>query len=139
MDLQEQKDIYFNGRERMNPELENILKSNSTELAENPAFPKTDINGNPINFLELIAYKRFNDVVKNVKRYTNLENVTGQNGMGQLTSMLMQSFTSVVEMEKPHIEELENLAVDLVVKEMEIPDGVFQFNCKNRVFIHIVI
>ena len=130
MDLQEQKDIYFNGRERMNPELENILKSNTTELAENPAFPKTDINGNPINFLELIAYKRFNDVVKNVKRYTNLENVTGQNGMGQLTSMLMQSFTSVVEMEKPHIEELENLAVDLVVKEMEIPDGVFQFNCK---------
>ena len=130
MDLQEQKDIYFNGRERMNPELENILKSNTTELAENPAFPKTDINGNPINFLELIAYKRFNDVVKNVKRFTNLQNVTGQNGMGQLTSMLMQSFTSVVQMEKPHIEELENLAVDLVVKEMEIPDDVFNFNCK---------
>ena len=130
MDLQEQKDIYFNGRERMNPELENILKSNTTELAENPAFPKTDINGNPINFLELIAYKRFNDVVKNVKRFTNLQNVTGQNGMGQLTSMLMQSFTSVVQMEKPHIEELEILAVDLVVKEMEIPDDVFNFNCK---------
>ena len=57
MNLQEQKNIYLNGRERMDSQLQNQLQSNNTELANNPAFPKTDSNGNPINFLELIAYK----------------------------------------------------------------------------------
>jgi hypothetical protein len=128
--MQEFKDNYLNQNERMNPQLENMLKSNTTDLADNPAFPKTDANGNPINFLELIAYKRFLEVVERVKRYTNLTNVTGQAGMSRLTPMLMQGVNFIEQVEQPHKLALENLAVDLVVEEMEIPDGVFQFQCK---------
>ena len=127
--MQEFKENYLNQNERMNPQLENMLKSNTSDLAKNPAFPKTDANGNPINFLELIAYKRFLEVIEKVKRYTNLPNVTG-GGLGQLNSFLMQGVQFIQQVEAPHKLQLENLAVDLVVNEMEIPDGVFQFQCK---------
>ena len=127
--MEQFKENYQNQNERMNPQLENMLKSMQSDLANNPAFPKTDANGNPINFIELIGYKRFLDVIEKVKRYTNLQNVTG-GGLGQLSSMLMQGVQFIQQIEAPHKQELENLAVDLVVEEMEIPDGAFQFQCK---------
>ena len=127
--MEQFKENYQNQNERMNPQLENMLKSMQSDLANNPAFPKTDSNGNPINFIELIGYKRFLDVIEKVKRYTNLQNVTG-GGLGQLSSMLMQGVQFIQQIEAPHKQELENLAVDLVVEEMEIPDGAFQFQCK---------
>ena len=87
--MEQFKENYQNQNERMNPQLENMLKSMQSDLANNPAFPKTDSNGNPINFIELICYKRFLDVIEKVKRYTNLQNVTGGN-LGELSSMMMQ-------------------------------------------------
>ena len=127
--MEQFKENYQNQNERMNPQLENMLKSMQSDLANNPAFPKTDSNGNPINFIELIGYKRFLDVIEKVKRYTNLQNVTGGN-LGELSSMMMQGLQFIQQVEAPHKQELENLAVDLVVEEMEIPDGAFQFQCK---------
>lgn len=127
--MEQFKENYQNQNERMNPQLEDMLKSMQSDLANNPAFPKTDANGNPINFVELIAYKRFLDVIEKVKMYTNLQNVTG-GGLQELSSMLMQGVKFIQQVEAPHKQELENLAVDLVVEEMEIPDGAFQFQCK---------
>ena len=127
--MEQFKENYKNQNERMNPQLEDMLKSMQSDLANNPAFPKTDANGNPINFVELIAYKRFLDVIEKVKMYTNLQNVTG-GGLQELSSMLMQGVKFIQQVEAPHKQELENLAVDLVVEEMEIPDGAFQFQCK---------
>ena len=46
------------------------------------------------------------------------QNVTG-GGLGQLSSMLMQGVQFIQQVEAPHKRELENLAVDLVVEEME--------------------
>jgi len=127
MNLQEQKNIYLNGRERMDSQLQNQLQSNNIELANNPAFPKTDSNGNPINFLELIAYKRFNEVVQKIKRYTNIQNATN---LGEITSTLMRSVNNVTTAEKPNIPNLEKLSIKLVVEEMEIPDGAFNYDVK---------
>lgn len=127
MNLQEQKNIYLNGRERMDSQLQNQLQSNNTELANNPAFPKTDSNGNPINFLELIAYKRFNEVVEKIKRYTNIQNATN---LGEITSTLMRSVNNVTTAEKPNIPNLEKLSIKLVVEEMEIPEGAFNYDVK---------
>jgi len=73
--MQEFKEEYYNGRDRMNPTLENKIKTNTTDISNNPAFPKVDKNGNPINFIELLAYKRFLDVGKKVKYYTGNEYV----------------------------------------------------------------
>ena len=127
MNLQEQKNIYLNRRERMNPELETTLKNGSLDLAKNPAFPKTDSNGNPINFLELIAYKRFNEVVDNSRRYN--PNISASN-IGELTRTLMEQAYSITDIEQPHLQKLEKLAVKLIVEQMEIPNDVFQYDVK---------
>jgi len=127
MNLQEQKNIYLNSGVRMNPELENQIKSNSLDLAKNPAFPKTDASGNQINFLELIAYKRFNDVVSLVKRYNPQINPAS---IGEVSSVLMGAVRTITNAEQPHIPKLEKLAVDVVVNEMEIPDGAFLYDAK---------
>ena len=128
--MQEHKEAYLNSRERMNPELEEKLKSNTTELAKNPAFPKTDKDGNPINFLELIAYKRFNDTVAKVKQYTNVDGVSSNIGLAKLQPLMMQSVRNIIAFEKPHKQMLEKLAVDLIIEEMEIPQDAFQFDSK---------
>jgi hypothetical protein len=127
MNLQEQKNIYLNSGVRMNPELENQIKSNSLDLAKNPAFPKTDASGNQINFLELIAYKRFNDVVSLVKRYNPQINPAS---IGEVSSVLMGAVRTITNAEQRHIPKLEKLAVDVVVNEMEIPDGAFLYDAK---------
>jgi hypothetical protein len=127
MNLEEQKNIYLNSGVRMNPELENQIKSNSLDLAKNPAFPKTDASGNQINFLELIAYKRFNDVVSLVKRYNPQINPAS---IGEVSSVLMGAVRTITNAEQPHIPKLEKLAVDVVVNEMEIPEDAFLYDAK---------
>ena len=121
---------YGQGRERMNPDLENKLKTQTTSLSKNPAFPDVDKNGVPDTFEELVASKRFKDVVERVKRYTGMNDISGQNAFMQLQRALMGSVQKVMQIESENKEYLENLAVDLVIKEMGIPDGSFQFDAK---------
>ena len=121
---------YGQGRERMNPDLENKLKSQKTTLSKNPAFPDVDKNGVPDNFEELVASKRFKDVVQKVKHYTGMEDISGQNAFSQLQRALMGAVQKVMQIESQNKEYLENLAVDLVIKEMGIPEGAFQFDAK---------
>jgi hypothetical protein len=114
----------------MNPDLENKLKSQKTTLSKNPAFPDVDKNGVPDNFEELVASKRFKDVVQKVKHYTGMEDISGQNAFSQLQRALMGAVQKVMQIESQNKEYLENLAVDLVIKEMGIPEGAFQFDAK---------
>jgi hypothetical protein len=128
--MQEYKEQYYAGRERMNPDIERMITSNKTPLSDNPAFPKYDKNGMPINFIELVAYKRFLDCVNKVKYYTKLDNISGNQGMMQLQKMLMSAVKEVMDIESQHIPFLEKLAVEIVTKEMEIPNGTFLFDAK---------
>jgi hypothetical protein len=128
--MQEFKEEYYNGRDRMNPTLENKIKTNTTDISNNPAFPKVDKNGNPINFIELLAYKRFLDVVKKVKYYTGIEDISGQNGFMRLQMKLQESIIQVFEIEKKHRPFLEKLGVDLVTEEMELPKDAIKIDAK---------
>jgi hypothetical protein len=121
---------YGQGRERMNPDLENKLKQQQTSLSKNPAFPDVDKNGVPDNFEELVASKRFKDVVDKVKRYTGMTDISGQNAFMQLQRALMGAVQKVMQIESQNKEYLENLSIDLVKKEMGIPEGSFQFDAK---------
>lgn len=127
------KDIvekYANSREKINSELFNQLRTNTTDLSDNPAIPQKDVNGNPINFLEMVAYKRFLEVVERVKRNTGIQDISGQSGFMQLQRILSESAFKIFDIESTQINYLEKLSVDLVVEEMKIPDGAFQFDCK---------
>ena len=128
--MKQYKEQYYNGVERMNPYLENKIKENTTDVSKNPAFPSVDKDGNPTNFIELLAYKRFLDVVKRVKHFTGMENISGEMAFNQLQRKFAQSLFKVFEIEKQHRAVLEKLGVDLVIEEMELPEGAIKINAK---------
>lgn len=123
--LKESPIDYGDRPERMAPDIQSKIEKGETPLSDSPAFPDQDGDD---KFEELIASKRFKDVVEKVKRYTGLTNVSGQNAFMQLQMMLMQAVQKVKEIESGNEEYLENLAVDLVKKEMSLPDGAFQYD-----------
>jgi hypothetical protein len=120
---------YGEGGERMSPDIEKKLRTRNHPLGANKAFPDVDRNGIPDNFEELLASKRFKDVVQKVKDATGVENIDPRTFMS-LQPMLMQAARRIMEIESQNRETLENLAVELVVDEMGIPEDDLQFDVK---------
>ena len=120
---------YGAGRERMSPDIERKLGSQDHPLGAHQAFPDVDKDGIPDNFEELIASQRFQDVVQKVKDATGVENIDPQTFMS-LQPMLMRVAQRILQIESQNKEVLENLAVELVVGEMGIPEGDLQFDAK---------
>tara|TARA_R110002074_G_scaffold157031_1_gene313540 strand:- start:656 stop:2062 length:1407 start_codon:yes stop_codon:yes gene_type:complete len=120
---------YGDRRERMSPDIEAKLRSQEHPLGGHQAFPDVDKNGIPDNFEELMASQRFQDVVQKVKDATGVENIDPQTLMS-LQPMLMQAAQRVMEIESQNKQVLEDLAVELVVGEMGIPEGDLQFDAK---------
>ena len=121
---------YGDRPERMSPDVEGKINRGETPLSKNPAFP--DIQGGqvPQTFEQLIASKRFKDVVDKVKRYTGQENISGQNALMQLQMAMMRGVQDLFRIQANHKEYLENLAVDLVRKEMGVRPDQLQYDAK---------
>lgn len=81
------------------------------------------------NFQELLASERYKQIVQKVRQYTGL-NVPLQSNLPQLSGMMMMAHRKIVSLEQNHRRELERLAVDLVKKEMGIPEGAINFDAK---------
>jgi hypothetical protein len=114
----------------MSPDVEGKINRGETPLSKNPAFP--DIQGGqvPQTFEQLIASKRFKDVVDKVKRYTGQENISGQNALMQLQMAMMRGVQDLFTIQRNNKEYLENLAVDLVRKEMGVRPDQLQYDAK---------
>ena len=119
--------IDYEGPERMNPDIERKITSKETPYSKDfPAIPKMDRD-----YVELISSKRFKDSVEKVRRAMgDTRAIQGPNPLMSLMSTAMQSLQRVAMIQMRHKEELEQLAVDLVIKEMGIPDGAMQFEAK---------
>jgi len=129
--LKEMAVDYGNRPERMNQDLERKLANKTHPYKDNPAIPQEVPQGIPSNFEELIASKRFKDVVEKVKHYTGMQgNITEQNTFVQLQRMMLSSMQRVIAFERQHKQELEELSIQLVKKEMSIPEGFIQFDVK---------
>src|SRR6056300_784528 len=120
---------YGDRPERMAPDIQAKIQGRETPLSDNPALD-IDLDGDGVvsSFEELLASKRFADVVDKVKQYTGLTDISGQNALMQLQMMLAQAVQQVKSIENENEEYLENLAVDLVKKELALPDGDFHFD-----------
>jgi len=120
---------YGMGRERMSPDIQKKIEDRDTPLSDNPALD-IDIDGDGVvsTFEEKLASKRFQDVVNKVKQYTGLTDISGPSAFMELQMMLQRAVQDVKRIENENEEYLENLAVDLVTKEMSIPEGAFQFD-----------
>lgn len=118
--------IDYEGPERMEPGIERKITSKQTPYSEHPAMPKGDRD-----FVELVSSKRFKDSVNKVRNYLGTtQPLQGANPLMQLMMMAMQGLQKIQSVERNNKEYLENLAVDLVKKEMGIPEGALQFDAK---------
>lgn len=129
--LKEMPMDYGDNPERISPDIEDKLANRETPFKDNPAFPEQEPEGVTSNWEELLASKRFKDVVSKVKRYTGHQgNITDQNTLRQLMLSMQQMLMNVLQFESQNKEYLENLAVELVKKEMAIPEDSLQFDAK---------
>jgi hypothetical protein len=122
--------IDYDGPERMDPSIERKILGKETPYSKHPAMPKMDRD-----FVELISSKRFKDTVSKLR--TILQRTTGttsqltsRNPMVSLLMLVSQAINQTSRIESQHKEDLENMAVELVKKELGIPSGQLQFDAK---------
>jgi hypothetical protein len=120
---------YGDRPERMAPDIQAKIQGRETPLSDNPAL-NIDVDGDGIvsSFEEKLASKRFADVVDKVKQYTGMQDISGPNAFMELQMMLQRAVQQVKSIESSNEEYLENLAIDLVKKEMSLPDDAFQYD-----------
>jgi hypothetical protein len=105
------------------------LSSGETPLKKLP-LPSTGEEPNK-NFQELLASERYRQVVQKVRQYTGDNTpMNADRNVGQLAQTMMNAHNNIVAAERNYREELEQLAIELVTKEMGIPEGSFQFDVK---------
>jgi hypothetical protein len=122
--------IDYEGPERMDPSIERKILDKSTPYSKHPAMPKMSRD-----FVELISSKRFNDTVSKLRSALersvgSTRHLTTGNPLMNLMMLVMQALRQSGSIESRHKEDLENLAVELVKKEMAIPPGSLQFDAK---------
>jgi hypothetical protein len=122
--------IDYEGPERMDPSIERKILDKSTPYSKHPAMPKMSRD-----FVELISSKRFNDTVGKLRSALersvgSTRHLTTGNPLMNLMGLVMTALRQSGSIETRYKEELENLAVELVKKEMAIPPGSLQFDAK---------
>jgi hypothetical protein len=116
--------IDYEGPERMEPGIERQILQKQTPYHEHPSLP-SDLDR---DYIETITSQRFKDSVEKVRRFLgDTRPIQGDNALGGLMSSIMGSLQRIVGLQSRHNEYLENLAVDLVKKELGIPEGQLQF------------
>lgn len=124
--------IEYDGPERMSPDIQSKFDKSETPLSGSKGFPEITPQGpdKASNFEQLIASKRFKDVIARLKRYTGLQDVSSPNAMAQLQMMVMNAMSEISQIESENKEYLEELAIELVRKEFGIPEGALQYDVK---------
>ena len=120
--------IDYDGSERMSPDIERKLSTGEHPLGKHQAFP--DVEGGD-SFEEVIASKRFKDVIEKVKRATGLETVDPAATMS-LQPMMGQALMRTMQIESQHKQALEELAIDVVMDNLGVPEGDLQFDVQLK-------
>ena len=117
--------VSYEGPERMEPGIERQINQRQTPYAEHPALPQDGDR----DYIELITSQRFKDSVEKVRRFLgDTGPIQGDNPMMGLMNSIMGSLQQIKRVEVQNKEYLENLAVNLVKKELGIPEGQLQFD-----------
>jgi hypothetical protein len=118
--------------DRPSGDVERSLARGTTPLEKIP-FPET---GNPNQkFLELLASDRYKQVIQNIRRYTGYRGTLRparnvREADMTLILMMGNAHKKIMEIEASHKEELENLAIELVINETKVPSELVEFNAK---------
>jgi hypothetical protein len=119
----------FDTPDRPHSDVTRPLSTGDTPLKKIP-LPKTGDEPNK-NFQELLASERYRQVVDKVREYTGIETpMQGDSNVTPLIQMMMSAHNQIVQTESRYKTQLEELAVELVIREMGIPEGSLQFDAK---------
>jgi hypothetical protein len=120
----------FDSPDRPDQSLQNKLAQGDTPLKKVP-LPKTGNEPNK-NFQELLASERYKQVLGNLRRYLgdNTPTQVGMQGVMALQNTLLNAHNKIVQIERNHKQELEQLAIELVIKEMGLPEDAIEFDAK---------
>jgi len=103
---------------RMDQSIESSLDQDTHPFGGNPSLPGT---GTSQKYSEKLASKRFKDIVNMVKRYHGVENI--DMGMMQQMMVIMQEVGAIEQSKK---EQLEQLAINIVSEEFDIPEDMLK-------------
>jgi len=115
---------YGDRPERMDPNIQRKIERGETPVSKQPFLPKT--TGNQ-TFEEIIASYRFKQVVDNIRRYAQIPGPIDIRSIGNLQMLLMRSLREIVTIERQHKEYLENLSIEIVREELEVPPTDIQY------------
>ena len=124
----------FETPDRPDSGVQNKLAAGDTSFKKVP-LPKTGNEPNK-NFQEVLASERYKQVVQTLRRYlgANAPTLRGQDTSFQLIPMMMSAHRDIIRIERAHRAELENLAIELVVQQMGMEEGMaegdFVFDAK---------
>jgi hypothetical protein len=111
--IKEQID-YGDYPERMDPSIQRKLERGETPYSKHPAMPEGEKS-----FDQIVASKRFKDVVDKFARYAgSRDQLNHPNAFMNLMRTAMGLMGNIGQVEQRNKQYLENLAVDLVKKEM---------------------
>ena len=122
--------IMVTGRERMSPDIERKLGSQDHPLGAHQAFPDIDKDGIPDNFRRTNSLPKIPRRCTKSKRCDRGRKYRPTNFHVFTTNVNAGGSEESLQIESQNKEVLENLAVELVVGEMGIPEGDLQFDAK---------
>ena len=118
--------IDYEGPERMAGDVERKITGKQTPYHNFPAMPEMDRD-----FIELISSKRFKDSVEKVRMAMgDTRVIQGGNALMQLMGTVGQAMQRLIMIQVQNKKQLEDLAIELVKKEMGIPEGAMQFEAE---------
>ena len=107
----------FETGDRPDQGIQNNLKDKETTFKK---VPLPDTGNENQNFEELLASERYKQVIQKVRHYTGVEtNLNGMQGLPPLMSMMLSSVNQIIATEKDHRPQLEQLAIEIVKKELK--------------------
>ena len=119
----------FDSQDRPDQGVQDKLSTGETPLNKIP-FPQTGDEPNK-NFQELLASERYRQVVAKMRQYTGANTpMRGTQGLTPLMQQMMSAHNQILQFEQNHRRELEALAVELVMKELGIPEGSVQYDAR---------
>lgn len=102
--------------ERMLPKLEQELRERKHSLGDHPIFPESD----EMHFEEKIMAERFTDIVREVKRHFNVNDIDNSKIIMDMYPMVKEC----MEIESKNKKALEELAVRMIREEYDIPEDL---------------
>jgi hypothetical protein len=124
--IKEQID-YGDTPERMDPSLERKISSPESPFATNPAFRKGEKD------VQRLMTNRFKQVADKLRDVTGRPITSQQVGM-MIYMQQMQNIQTIMNIERNHKEELEQLAIDASLDEIQMPDDWFEINANLGAF-----